>query len=441
LIRQEKEKPPGKEPMMRKILRIGKGVKIRRARVKEICELPVDAMALDVKVEMIQALIPLGLRYVKEVLDQEVRELAGERYQRNGLAGHDRWGEQGGSVYLLDHKLPIMVPRVRNRDEGKEVRLRSYERLQEPRDGDEGVLRRILRGLSCRGYEECAVEVPEAFGMSGSSVSRRYIRASARELKKLCERRLEGYDIVVLILDGKRFGSDEMIIALGVTSDGRKIPLGFVQTGAESERVGREMLEGLLERGLRVEPGLLCVIDGAKGLRKAIYGVFGNRALVQRCQWHKRENVVGYLPKSMQAQMRRRLQEAYQEPTYEKAKDKLLKIRKELGLINQSAVSSLEEGLEETLTLHRLGLFRQLGVSFKTTNGIESLMSLVGQRTDKVDYWRNSDQKHRWLAAALLDIEPRLRKAKGYRYLPQLRMALQRETEKQIVNKDQKEAA
>jgi putative transposase len=139
-------------------------------------------------------------------------------------------------------------------------------------------------------------------------VSRRFIRASARQLERLCERRLEGYDFVVLIVDGKSFGSDEMVIALGVTREGRKIPLGLIQTRAENERVCREMLEGLLERGLKMESGLLCVVDGSKRLRKAIYGVFGNKALIQRCQWHKRENVVGYLPKSMQASMRRKLQ-------------------------------------------------------------------------------------------------------------------------------------
>jgi putative transposase len=426
---------------MKKILRIGKGVKVRRAKVKEICELALDRLDADVKTDLIQALIPIGLWHVKEVLEQEVRQLAGERYQRGGLPGYDRWGKQGGSVYLGDQKLPIMVPRVRDRGEGKEVRLRSYERLQEARGGDEGVLKRILHGLSCRSYEACAEAVPEAFGLRGSTVSRRFIRASARQLERLCERRLGGYDFVVLIVDGKSFGSDEMVIALGVTREGRKIPLGFIQTGAENERVCREMLEGLLERGLRIEEGLLCVIDGSKGLRKAIYGVFSNKAMIQRCQWHKRENVVGYLPKSMQASMRRKLQEAYQESTYERAREKLSKIRKELQLINQSAVSSLDEGLEETLTLHRLGLFRELGISFKTTNCIESLMALVGQRTDKVDYWRNSDQKHRWLGAALLDIEPRLRKVKGYRYLPQLRVALQREIEMQIVKKDHKEAA
>ena len=427
---------------MKKILRIGNGVKVRRARVKEICEVPLSTFDVDIKTELIQALIPIGLWQVREVLELEVRQLAGERYKRSGLPGYDRWGKQGGFVYLSDQKLPIEVPRVRDQGEGKEVRLRSYERLQEPRDRDEGVMRRILHGLSCRSYEECAAAVPEAFGMSGSTVSRRYIRASARQLEKLCERRLEGYDFVVLIVDGKTFGSDEMVIALGVTSDGRKVPLGFIQTGAENERVCRAMLEGLLERGLRIDSGLLCVVDGAKGLRKAIYGVFGDKVLIQRCQWHKRENVVSYLPKSMQASMRRKLQEAYQEPTYERVKDKLSKIRKELQLINQSAVSSLEEGLEETLTLHRLGLFRELGISFKTTNCIESLMALIGQRTDKVDYWRNSDQKHRWLAAALLDIEPRLRKVKGYRYLPQLRIAIKREMERRKVVPEQvKEAA
>ena len=426
---------------MKRILRIDRGVKVKRARVKELCDVSLKAMDIDVRMELIQALIPLGLWHVKEVLEQEVKALAGERYKREGIEGYDRWGKQWGSVYLRDQKVPILVPRVRNRQAGKEISLRSYERLQEPRNGDEGVLKRILHGLSCRSYEACAEAVPEAFGLSGSTVSKRYIRASARELKKLCERRLEGYEFVALILDGKIFGTDEMLIALGVTVDGRKMALGFVQTGTENERVGREMLEGLLERGLKIGDGLLCVIDGSKGLRKGLYEVLGGRVLVQRCQWHKRENVIGYLPKGMQGSMRRKLQEAYEEPTYEKAKEKLLKIRKELQEINRSAVNSLDEGFEETLTLHRLGLFQELGISFKTTNCMESLMALIGQKTDKVDYWRNSDQKHRWLAAALLDIEPRLRRVKRYRYLPQLRVAIQRLTQMGEGNHQVREAA
>ena len=426
---------------MKTILRIGRGVKVRRARVKEILDLPAKAMDVNGRAELIQALIPLGLWHVKEVLEQEVRSLAGERYKRQGVEGYDRWGKQWGSVYLRDQKVPIPVPRVRDRQGGKEIRLRSYERMQEPWNGDEGVLKRILHGLSCRSYERCAEAVPEAFGLSGSTVSKRFIRASVRELKRLCERRLEGYDFVALLMDGKTFGTDEMVIALGVTVDGRKIPLGFVQTGAENERVGREMLEGLLERGLKIGDGLLCIIDGSKGLRKALYDVFGTKVLVQRCQWHKRENVIGYLPKGMQGSMRRRLQEAYEEPTYERAKEKLLKIRRELQQINRSAVNSLDEGFEETLTLHRLGLFPELGMSFKTSNCMESLMALIGQKTNKVDYWRNSDQKHRWLAAALLDLEPRLRKVKGYKYLLKLRAALQRAIETDKATPEVREAA
>ena len=160
-------------------------------------------------------------------------------------------------------------------------------------------------------------------------------------------------------------------------------------------------------------------------MRKAVGKVFGDKAAVQRCQWHKRENVVGYLPTSKQATFRQKLQRAYDQPTYAKAKSALSRIRSELSLLNTSAVGSLDEGFDETLTLHRLGLFEALGRSFKTTNCIENLNSLVAQRTDKVDYWKNADQKHRWLATAILDIEPRLRTVAGYRHLPRLRAALQ----------------
>jgi transposase-like protein len=181
----------------------------------------------------------------------------------------------------------------------------------------------------------------------------------------------------------------------------------------------------LVDRGLSVEQGVLCVIDGAKGLRQAVGKVFGSKAAVQRCQWHKRENVVRYLATNQQATFRRKLQRAYDQPTYAQAKAALKKVRAELNLLNQSAVASLDEGFEETLTVHRLGLFKELGRSFKTTNCIENLNSLIANRTGKVDRWRNSEQKHRWLATAILDIEPRLRTVAGYRHLPRLRAALQ----------------
>ena len=297
--------------------------------------------------------------------------------------------------------------------------------MRAPRAADAGLFRKVRRGLSCRDYAACAEAVPEAFGLSASSVSRRFIRASTRALRTLCERRLDRDEFVALVLDGKTFAEDAMVIALGLTLQGQKQILGFVQTATENERVCAGFLRELITRGLRTDPGLLCVIDGAKGLRNAIQTVFGAQALVQRCQWHKRENVVRYLPKAQQAAWRRRLQQAYERPTYAEARTALGQLRQELRGLNVSAVASLDEGLEETLALHRLGLFPTLGVSLKTTNCLESLNAQLGQLTDKVDHWRTADQKHRWVASALLLIEPRLRGIKGYRHLPLLRAALQ----------------
>lgn len=383
-------------------------------------------LELDARVEMIQALIPLGLEAVNDLLQEEVTALAGARYSHTGgLAGHDRWGSQPGSVYLSDQKLAVQVPRVRNVITGQEAPLATYGALQKKQRADDIALRKVLKGLSCRDYESCVEPVAQTFGLSSSSLSRRFKRASAKKLAEFCERDLSGLDIIGIFLDGKTFGDDEIVIALGVTLEGKKVVLGFVQTGTENETVCSQFLKGLLERGLCVDRGVLCVIDGWKGLRKAVDKVFGHKAAVQRCHWHKRENVVSYLPAGKQAEFRRKLQNGYQQPTYEKAKAALKKVRAELVQLNQSAVGSLDEGFEETLTIHRLGLFKELGTSFKTTNCIENLNALIARRTDKVTCWRNSEQKQRWLATTVLDIEPRLRKVRGHTHLPQLREALQ----------------
>jgi transposase-like protein len=412
--------------MRKSIVRIGGRDKGRRRTAEAGGEVEQELLRLDTRVAMIQALIPLGLKAVNELLQEEVGRLAGERYSREGgIHGYARWGGQQGSVYLADQKVTVPVPRVRDTRRGQEVPLSTYARLQDARRADNAALRKVLKGLSCRDYESCVDPVAETFGLSPSTLSRRFKRASAKKLQELSERDLSKYDVVALFLDGKTFGEDEMVIALGVTLKGEKVVLGFVQTATENELVCTQFLRGLVERGLDASKGVLCVIDGGKGLRKAVTKVFTGQAAVQRCPWHKRENVVRYLPTGRQAEFRRKLQTGYQQPTYEKAKAALKKVRAELVTINQSAVASLDEGFEETLTLHRLGVFEELGPSFKTTNCIENLNSLVGQRTNKIDCWRNSEQKHRWLATALLEIEPRLRKVRGHRHLPRLRAALQ----------------
>jgi transposase-like protein len=385
-----------------------------------------EALDLDVRIEMIRALIPLGLAYVQEELEKEVNTLAGPRYRRKDDegAGH-RHGANPGSVRLAGRKLPIRVPRVRGHE--GELPLVSYATLHRGGDLDEDLFRRVLYGISCRNYERAAGEVPGAIGVSSSSVSRAFVKASAQHLREFQERDLSGLDLVAVFLDGKSFAEDEMVIALGVSMDGSKHILGFVQTGTENARVIVQFLTGLLDRGLDISQGILAVVDGSKGLIAGLKKAFSRRVVIQRCQWHKRENVVSYLGKSEQKHWRGRLQRAYNRPTYEEAKEELLKLRKELEDLNQSAVESLDEGFEETLTLHRLGVFGVLGRSLKTANILESVNSQAEERCGRVDRWKNSNQKHRWLGVALLDIEPRLRRLMGYRHLSTLREALKEE--------------
>ena len=383
---------------------------------------------LDARIEAIQMLVPLGLQAVAEELERAVVELAGPRYQRKDpKQPHRRWGSQPGSVYLSDQKLPVMVPRVRDMKSCKEVSLDAYQALQRPRKMDEGLLLRMLKGIATRNYDACAETVPEAFGLSSSSVSRRYIKGTARKLAEFQERSLEEYDLVALFLDGKTFAEEEIIIALGVTLDGHKIPLGFVQAATENESVCRSFLADLVERGLQFQSGLLVVLDGAKGLYKAVMSVLQGYVCVQRCQYHKRKNVISYLPKSEQSRIRRQMEAAYGKPTHEEAKKALKALKPGLKLMNLSALTSLEEGLDETLTLHRLGLMPMLKDSFRTTNCIENVNSLIAQLTHNVRRWTNSSQRHRWVATALLDIQPRLQRVNGHKHLPMLRQAIQAE--------------
>lgn len=388
---------------------------------------PLDLSAVDTRVALLQALIPIALDHVGELLAEEVASLAGYRYARNdGAPSRVRWGQQRGSIYLGHQKVGIAVPRVRDRTTNTEVGLQTYAALQQPRAIDQALMQTILGGVSTREYGRCVGLIPSAFGLSGSTISRRFQQASRRRLRALHERWLGGEPVVAVVLDGKTFAEDAMVVAVGVWVTGEKRILGFVQTATENRVVCADFLRSLLARGLRIDQGLLVVIDGSKGLRAAVTEVFGAHGVVQRCQWHKRENVVRYLPRQHQRGIRQQLQAAYEQPTYERAKKALQRVRREVALLNMSAASSLDEGLEETLTLHRLDCFRTVGVSLKTTNILESIHARIASRTDKVDHWKTSEQKQRWVAAALLDLEPRLHRVKHFEALPKLQQALAR---------------
>ena len=388
---------------------------------------------LDVKISVIQDLIPLGLKAVAEELKNEVERLAGAKHSRVG--NNARWGHQSGSVYLQDQKLPVRVPRIRNVDLNTEVPLETYRRLQKPRNDDADVMRRLLHGLSTHKYHESSSLAAEVFGISASNLSKRFKRCSADKLKELQERSLKQYDIVAILIDAKRYADDGLMVSLGVTMDGHKVTLGVEQIHHENSRAIEQWFDKLIARGLKFEEGILFIIDGSKGIRKAIERKFSIYALIQRCRWHKRENVVAYLDDSQQVLFRRRLQLAYEKTTYKESKAALDGLHRELETVNISAANSLAEGLEETLTIHHLGLSPELAKSLSTTNCMESVMSQMGQYTDKVDRWRNSEQILRWTATSLIDIEPRLNKIMGYRYLSVLRSKL-REVVKSRIQKE-----
>ena len=310
-------------------------------RREEYRELEVDA-----KVEMIRSLVPLGLMHVHELLDDEVKALAGERYARKDeLERGRRHGSNPGTVGLAGQRVPIRVPRVRGIG-GGEIPLRSYEELSHGGEVNDLLLKRVLYGISCRNYETASEAIPGAIGLSSSTVSRGFVQASAAKLREMQERDLSSEDVVALFLDGKMFADATMVVALGVTLSGEKRFLGFVETDTENAQVLTPFLRSLLERGLDISQGLLVIIDGGKGLHAAVKKAFRKRVLIQRCQWHKRENVVSYLSKGEQASLRKRLQWAYNRPEYKEALAALEQLHGELEERNQSAAGSLEEGLQ-----------------------------------------------------------------------------------------------
>jgi transposase-like protein len=388
---------------------------------------------LNVKLHLVMHYAELARLLASEILDEEVVGLCGERYSRDKpLDGcYRRWGSNPGSIRIGDERVPLDVPRVRDVEAERERPLQSYQQMKQPVDVGERLEEAILLGLSQRDYGRVASAFLDGFGLSQSSVSRAFVERSRRALEAFERRDLSEEDFVALWIDGKYLASRQVVICLGLTMDGRKVPLGFIETTTENTEAIKGLFTDLVGRGLRFVEGLLCVIDGAKGLFKAVREVFGAYAQVQRCQWHKRENVVSYLPKKDQASYRRRLQQAYQKPDYGEAKAALMEIHAELETLNRSAARSLLEGLEETLTLHRLGLFEKLGKSLKTTNCIENLNSQLVKYIGRVKRWMDSDQRQRWVAMGLLEVEQKMRRIDHAEHLPLLRAALLRHIDQQ----------
>ena len=382
---------------------------------------------LDMKLHMVQHHAQMAYLLAGELLNEELEYLTGQRHERDKPLGgrFRRWGTNPGSVRIDNERVPIRVPRVRDVVASRERPLESYQQLKAGISIDERLEKSILLGLSTRDYAGLAGSLLGGFGISQSSVSRAFQERSAKALEAFEERRFDGDEFIALWIDGKYLARHQIVICMGLTADGRKIPMGFVETTTENAEAIKGLFQRLIHRGLSFDGGILCIIDGSKGLYKAVRDVFGEFAAVQRCQWHKRENVTSYLSEKDKPKYRRRLQQAYELPTYKEAKKALLELHTEIRKLNRSAANSMMEGFEETLTLHRLGVFEQLGKSLKTTNSIESLNSQLGKYLRKVKYWMHSDQRQRWVAMGIMEAENKMRRINHPEHLPLLRAALQ----------------
>jgi putative transposase len=368
----------------------------------------------------------VGLKVARLLLDDEVEQRCGRRYERVAERTMTRYGRQQGVVVIAGQKLPIERPRVRYTQRCGEAELENYARLQSPEAMPQAVLKRLVRGVSCRDYEGVVDLAREGFGVKKSSVSRSFVTASAKEVRQLAERRFDGQRFPVIYIDGTPYAGESMIAALGITEDGQKRLLGLRQGATENAAVCTALLEDLCARGLDTSSPTLLVLDGAKALHAAAKRVWGGNALIQRCQVHKKRNVQEHLPQKHWRELSRQLHAAYHETDYDQALKGLKMTARWLERLNPDAAASLREGMEETLTVVRLGVPELLRRTLATTNPIESAFSVAENVTRRVKRWRDGDMRKRWCTAGLLRAESKFRRVKGHRHMPQLLKALDR---------------
>src|SRR5690349_22143128 len=312
-----------------------------------------------------------GLRVMELLMEEEVRERVGERSQPQPERTANRWGKERGSSVGMGQKVPIDRPRVRTTDD-QEVRLGSYEMFHRGEPLTETVWEKLMLGLSTRTYGRAVREFAEAYGLEKSAISEHFIEASREKLKEMMERRLDKVRLCALLIDATPFAGQQMVAALGISQDGRKTILGIRQGATENATVVGELLGDLMNRGLDVSEPRLYVLDGGKALHAAVKKYAGESAPIQRCQVHKRRNVLDHLTEEQKPLVARKLNAAYALEDYAAAKQALNTLHRELMDLNPSAARSLGEGLEETLTVHRLHVPPRLRKTLASTNVIES---------------------------------------------------------------------
>ena len=393
-----------------------------------------ELFASQMRQGLLAASVAIGLVVMGELIDAEVTDMAGPKGRHDAQRGAYRHGSEAGKVTLGGRRIAVRRPRVRavGDEHGveRELHLESYDTFASVDLLAEHMVASMLAGLSGRRYQAALEPVGEAAdavasGISQSSVSRRFVAATAERLGEFRTRSLDDRRWLICFVDGFDFATHTMVGALGVTADGTKVPLGVVEGSTENATVVRALITDLRDRGLDISEGILFVLDGGKALTKAVRDVFGDHAVIARCRLHKERNVLDYLPDAERPWVRAKLRKAWTNPNANDAEAALRALAGQLDKVNPDAGASLREGLTETLTVTRLGVTGSLLKTVMSTNPIESMIDIVRDHARNVKRWQPGDMRLRWAAAGMLTAATQFRRVKGYRQLPQLATALQ----------------
>jgi putative transposase len=374
--------------------------------------------------------VGVGLGVLTELMEEEVEDVVGPKGKWNPERAAVRHGHEDGEVTLGGRRVEVKRPRVRTADGEAEVPLQTYEHFADRDPLGRVVLERMLAGVSTRRYRRTQEPVGEeveirARSTSKSSVSRTFVERTREALGELMGRQLADLRLAVMMLDGLELKGRMMIVALGITTEGVKIPLGLWEGSTENATVATALLSDLVERGLDPEQGMLFVLDGSKALRKAVRSVFGE-VPVQRCIRHKERNVMHHLPERDRPAIKARLRRAWAETDYHRALEQLQRLSDELEHTHPGAAGSLREGMEETLTVIRLGIKGKLKRTLESTNPAESMIDTVRTTQRNVKNWSSGEMGLRWTSAGMLEAEKQFRKVIGYLDLPRLAVAIER---------------
>jgi putative transposase len=367
-----------------------------------------------------------GLVVMQQMLAEELTAIVGAKHAKLGPERVGNWhGTTTGQVVLGSRKVTVARPRGRY-VAGGEVELATWETFASEDLLRQVVVERMLAGVATRRHVDVSEPVGPVAGtaVSKSAVSRRFKAATEKAMSELLARDLSALETAVLIIDGLNVADQMITVALIITADGTKVPVGLMLGDTENHVVVTDLLADLVARGLRFEHGILAVLDGSKALRKAVVKVFGERALVQRCTLHKRRNVIGYLPVDERDAIDRRLGIAFAQPDPAKGLKACRDLARQLDGPHPDAAASLREGLEEMFTVARLGVTGRLRQSLTNTNCVESMISICRTTTGRVKHWRTGTMKKRWIAAGMLEAERSFRRLKGHANMPVLVAAI-----------------